>query len=128
MVVLGLFYIVLGSQAVALGAYLLSLTPGSSPSPALAALVAQDPGIVRWQGSVLLLSALPFFANGVALLRARWWARWSTLLLTPLHVLALPFGFGGLLYAVVANLYLFGSGRARAYFEGLRQRPVAQPS
>lgn len=124
---LALVYIVLGSQSLALGLYLLTLTPGTAPG-GIAAVLARTPGIVQYQGWLLLLCSVPFMANGVLLLRGWWRARWATVALTPLHVLGLPFGLGGLLFALLANLYLFGSGRARAWFDHLRGRPVAQPS
>jgi hypothetical protein len=119
---LGLVYIVLGSHALMFGAFFLVLTPQAAPTAGLAGFVAADPGFVRAYGAALACVAAAFFANGVGLWRGRRWARWSTLGIAWLHLLAPPSPYGGLVFAVLANVYLFGSLAARAHF-GLAPAP-----
>jgi hypothetical protein len=124
--VLSLCYIVLGSHALMFGAYLASLTPATAPTLDLAAFAARDPGFVRLYGLGLLGIALPFFANGLALFRGKPWARWTTLLIAPLHIVGPPFLLGGVLFAALANLYVFGAGTAWAFLSRPRAVPLPE--
>lgn len=127
MSVVAVFYVVLGSHALLFGGWLLALTPSAAPSLPFAELLLREPGLVRAYGAALLATAVPFFATGVALLRGRWWARWSTAACAPLHIVGPPFLLGGVVFALAVNLYLFGSAGVRSYFEALRPRPAPQP-
>lgn len=123
--ILALFYIVLGSHALMFGAYLAALQPGAAPTVPLESLLAADAGLVRTYGLALLGISVPFFAVGVALLRRRAWARWAALAVTPLHIAGPPFLLGGVLFAALANAYLFGSERAHGWL--LAPRPATLP-
>lgn len=125
--VLALFYIVLGSHAFMFGAYLAALSPAEAPSAPVAGLLASDPGFVRAYGVALAGMALCFFAEGVGLLRGRWWARWVPLALVPLHIAGPPFLLGGVLFAALVNLYLFGSAAAEAHLARAPRAAAAQP-
>lgn len=107
--VAALFYIVLGSHALMVGAYLLGLSPAEA-SPALGGLVRDDPGFVRSYALALLGIALAFFVLGVGLFRRWAWVPWAVLLAVPLHVVGPPFQMGGVLFAALVNVYLFGTG------------------
>lgn len=120
---LALFYIVLGSHALMFGAYLATLTAQTAPTVAFQDFLARDAGATRLYGLALLAIAAPFFANGVALLKGKWWARWTTLAVAPLHIVGPPFLLGGVVFAAAANLYVFGSGAADGF---LRRAPVPQ--
>lgn len=115
--VLAVFYIVLGSHALLFGGWLATLAPADAPSAAFAQFLARDPSFTRLYGLALLGIAVPFFATGVGLLRARTWARRAVLGMVALHVVGPPFLLGGVLFAALANVYLFGSPRAAAFFE-----------
>lgn len=118
--VLALFYIVLGSHALMFGAWLAALAPADAPSATLAGLVTNDPGFVRTYGLALVGMALAFFAEGIGLIRGARWARWLPLALVPLHIAGPPFLLGGVVFAALANVYLFGSAQAEAH---LTRRP-----
>lgn len=113
--VVALFYIVLGSHALMFGAYLAALAPADAPGAALAGLVARDPGFVRAYGAFLVAAAAVFFVEGVALVQGRWWARWLPLALVPLHIVGPPFQVGGVIFAALVNVYLFGSAGAAGH-------------
>jgi hypothetical protein len=108
----GLVYIVLGGVTLMVGAYV------------LAAGGAGDVG--AWYGAGLCAASLLWFANGAALHRGPPWARWTTLGLAWLHLLTPPFLLGGLLLALVLNVYLFGSPRAHAWFTSAAPAPASQ--
>lgn len=125
--VVALFYIVLGSHALMFGAYLATLTPASAPTVPFAALLARDPGLVRAYGLALAGIAVPFFVDGAALYRQRWWARWLTPGLAPLHIVGPPFLLGGIVFALLVNVYLFGSGAAQAWLARPSPGLASQP-
>lgn len=103
---LGLVYITLGGVTLMVGAYVLTAGAGLAPFG--------DVG--RWFGAGLAAASLVYFAAGAGLHRGRPWARWLILGVAWLHLLTPPFLLGGLLLALAANVYLFGSGAAHAWF------------
>jgi hypothetical protein len=117
--IVALFYIVLGAHSLAIGLYLAGGPGIALPFPQL---LAAYPNFVRDYGLALLAMSVPFFVDGVALLRRRWWARWLTLAIAPLHLVGPPFLLGGMLFALAVNAYLFGSGAAQAAL----RRPAAR--
>lgn len=125
--VLALFYVVLGSHALMFGVYLAALSPAGAPGASLAGLLASDPGLVRAYGLALVATAAAFFAEGVGLLRRRWWARGLPLALVPLHIAGPPFLLGGVVFAALANLYLFGSADAERHLARRAPGAASQP-
>ncbi|HEV8360238.1 MAG TPA: hypothetical protein VGR28_07285 [Candidatus Thermoplasmatota archaeon] len=117
---LGIVYIVLGAHALLFGAWLATLTPDTAPSVGLAGFLERDPGFTRWYGLALVAIAAPFEANGLGLLKGARWSRWATLAMVPLHIVGPPFLLGGVLWAALANAYLFGSDRAQRFLQEAR--------
>ncbi|MCA1814750.1 MAG: hypothetical protein LC624_12535 [Halobacteriales archaeon] len=114
---LGLVYIVLGGVTLMVAAFVLTAGPGATPFGG---------DIAVPYGAGLAAAALAYFVLGAALHRGKRWARWGVLGLAWLHLVTPPFLLGGLLLALAANVYLFGSARAHAWFRGAAAPAVSQ--